>query len=133
METYFDHEKLVVYQKTIRFIAWVNGLLRKIKSTVAAKDQLERASTSVALNIAEGNGKFSMKDRCRFWQIARGSAMECAACLDVFMAKQLITEAEQNEGKQQLREVVRMLMGLMKQGETGVKEADEEYEVTSGN
>ena len=77
------------------------------------KEQLDRASTSVPLNIAEGNGKFAVKDRCRFLDFARGSALECAACLDVLVAKQLCDEVAIRSGKQQLLEVVSMLMGLI--------------------
>src|SRR5947207_6782236 len=50
------------------------------------------ASTSIPLNIAEGNGKFSAKDRARFFEMARGSALECAACLDVLLVRKLTKE-----------------------------------------
>jgi four helix bundle protein len=46
------------------------------------KDQFRRASISIPLNIAEASGKVSPSDRGRFFAIARGSAMECAAILD---------------------------------------------------
>jgi four helix bundle protein len=114
MKIYFDHEKLLVYKKTINFIAWVSHILETIKTRTAAKDQIERASTSIALNLAEGNGKYSKKDRCRFWEIALGYAVECAACLDVLFAKKLITTAEVDEGKKQLYDIVNMLNGLIK-------------------
>jgi len=78
------------------------------------KDQLDRASTSVPLNIAEGNGKFAIKDRCRFLDFARGSALECAACLDVLIAKRLSDETAVRAGKEQLFEIVSMLMGLIR-------------------
>jgi len=67
----FDHENLKVYQKAINFITWLNPVLENIPRRNAAYDQLDRASTSIALNIAEGNGKFTPKDRCRFFDIAR--------------------------------------------------------------
>jgi four helix bundle protein len=44
------------------------------------------------LNIAEGNGKHTSADRCRYFDIARGSAIECTACLDVLIAKKKIDE-----------------------------------------
>jgi four helix bundle protein len=87
MKSYFDHEKLDVYQEGIVFCSWVGDLLNEIISKAAAKDQLDRASTSLPLNIAEGNGKFSDADRSRFLEIARGSALECGACLDVLVAR----------------------------------------------
>jgi four helix bundle protein len=90
MKTYFDQEKLDVYQESIVFCSWVGDLLSKITSKAAAKDQLDRASTSLPLNIAERNGTFSDVDRSRFLEIARGSALECAACLDVLLARRLI-------------------------------------------
>ena len=95
----FDHEKLKVYQVAIKFVAWSTELLVQIPTKAAVKDQLDRASTSVPLNIAEGNGKFAIKDRCRFLDFARGSALECAACLDVAVAKRLLDEGTIQPGK----------------------------------
>jgi four helix bundle protein len=109
----FDHEKLNVYQASLAFITWATELISKVDAKAAVKDQLDRASTSVPLNIAEGNGKFAIKDRCRFLDFARGSALECAACLDVLVAKKLLDEAVVRSGKQQLFEIVSMLMGLI--------------------
>jgi four helix bundle protein len=56
MKAYFDHEKLDVYQEAIAFFGSVGDLLGGITAKAAAKDQLDRASTSIPLNIAEGNG-----------------------------------------------------------------------------
>lgn len=75
---------------------------------------VERASVSIALNIAEGNGKSSMKDRQRFLEIAKGSTLECAAILDVLCVKTLVTEALMTKGKSILSEIVAMLVGLIK-------------------
>ncbi len=61
--------------------------METLPKSLAAYDQLDRVSTSIALNIAEGNGKCSAPDRCRFFDITRGFALECAACLDVLVAK----------------------------------------------
>ena len=83
----FSHENLKVYQKAIAFVAWTQSLIETLPRGISAKDQLERASTSIPLNLAEGNAKFSHRDRGRFWQIAHGSAVECAACLDVLVAQ----------------------------------------------
>src|SRR5436190_5172971 len=92
MKIYFDHEKLDVYREAINFCGWVGEFLASISAKAAAKDQLDRASTSIPLNIAEGNGKFSAKDRARFFEMARGSALECAACLDVLLVRKLTKE-----------------------------------------
>ena len=113
MNPRFDHEKLNVYQASLTFITWATELISKVDVKAAVKDQLDRASTSVPLNIAEGNGKFAIKDRCRFLDFARGSALECAACLDVLIAKKLSEEAVVRAGKEQLFEIVSMLMGLI--------------------
>lgn len=57
----FDHEKLTVYQHSIKFVAWATDLLESVPKSISAHDQLDRASTSVPLNIAEGNGKSTLK------------------------------------------------------------------------
>ncbi|MEC5127464.1 four helix bundle protein [Verrucomicrobiales bacterium BCK34] len=110
----FDHEKLNVYQQAIEFVAWVTDLLEAFPRSMAAHDQLDRASTSVPLNIAEGNGKFTPKDRCKYFDTARGSALECAACLDVLVAKRKIDSETAAQGKARLFEVVSMLVGLIR-------------------
>ena len=114
MKIYFDHEKLDVYREAIDFCGWVGDFLSRIEARAAAKDQLDRASTSVPLNIAEGNGKFSPADRARFFEIARGSATECAACLDVLVVRKLATDQETAPRKEQLVKIVQMLVGLLR-------------------
>ena len=54
-EFWFNHEKLEVYQESIAFVAWVSPLLEAGSRRGDVKDQLDRASTSIVLNIAEGN------------------------------------------------------------------------------
>jgi len=110
----FDHEKLNVYQSAIAFTAWATDVLRGVPKHHSVHNQLERASTSVPLNIAEGNGKFTDSDRCRFFDIARGSTLECAACLDVLVAKQLLADDIAQEGEQTLLDIVSMLVGLIR-------------------
>ena len=117
-ERWFDHEKLEVYREAIGFIAWLSGLLEGTVRIGEIKDQLDRASTSISLNIAEGNGKYTPKDRCRFFDIAHGSALECAAGLDVLVAKVKLTPEEIRPGKETLQRIVRMLMGLIKRNST---------------
>ncbi len=113
MKLYFGHERLNVYQASIRFVAWASPLLETLPKRLSVTDQLDRASTSIPLNIAEGNGKFTAADRCRFLDIARGSTLESAACLDVLLAKQLITEEAADAGKEIHSQIVSMLIGLI--------------------
>ena len=126
MKLHFDHEKLDVYQASIEFVRWTDELLEQLPKGLAVTNQLDRASTSIPLNIAEGNGKFSDKDRCRFFDIARGSALECAACLDVLTAKKRIDRTD--KGKAQLVSIVSMLVGLIRRTSPNrVFEAQGEY------
>lgn len=113
-EVCFSHEKLDVYREAIGFIAWLSQLLEAASRLGDIKDQLDRAANSVALNIAEGNGKYSAKDRCRFFDTAHGSALECAAGLDILVAKAKSTADQIRPGKENLQRIVKMLMGLIK-------------------
>ena len=110
----FDHEKLFAYQRSIEFVAWSSELLDAIPTKLSVCGQLDRASTSVPLNIAEGNGKYTPSDRCRYFEIARGSALESAACLDVLVAKRACTADQVQKGKILLLEIVSLLIGLIK-------------------
>ncbi|HOV75917.1 MAG TPA: four helix bundle protein [Candidatus Hydrogenedentes bacterium] len=124
---YFDHEKLTVYQKSIEFVAFVAALLPRRQSPFGSiRDQLLRSSQSIALNIAEGNGKRSPADRRRFFEIARGSAMESAATLDVLVAVGAFSLDEIAPGKALLFPVVKMLSKMTEHTEA-VREEMAEY------
>jgi four helix bundle protein len=117
-EYFFDHEKLDVYQLELRFVEWVTVLLEetrdsKIASTREVRDQLDRASISTILNTAEGNGKRQRQVRAKFFDDARGSATESAACLDVLVAKRVCTVDRVSDGKGMLLRIVQMLAKLV--------------------
>jgi four helix bundle protein len=124
MSRRFDHEKLEVYQTALAFITWLEPILQEQPKSLAVTNQLDRASTSIPLNIAEGNGKFTGPDRCRFFDNARGSALECAGALDVLVAKGRCAEEEVLPGKNRLLSIVSMLVGLIK--------ANSEYRLHDG-
>jgi four helix bundle protein len=117
-ETWFDHEKLDVYREAIAFVGWLSELLENAVRVGDVKDQLDRAATSIVLNLAEGNGKYAPKDRCRFFDTAHGSALECAGGLDVLVVKKKATLDQIRAGKDRLQKIVRMLMGLIKRNST---------------
>jgi len=115
---FFDHEKLEVYQLLLRFISWVTPLIEEAKTESAGKsrevcDQLDRASLTSLLNTAEGNGKRRGQGRAKFFDDARGSATECAACLDALVAKTVLMPDRILEGKAMLLRIVSMLCGLV--------------------
>ncbi len=107
------HEKLDVYRLSIGYVAWVyekadglNGVHR------AARDQWLRASQSIPLNIAEGNGKTADADRRRYFEIARGSTLECAAIQDVLVVGKALDDAESQRRKNELDRMAAMLSRL---------------------
>jgi four helix bundle protein len=114
METFFDHEKLDAYKEAIGFAEWSEAVLKRIPKGIAVHGQLDRARTSIVLNIAEGNGRFTAGDRCKFFDIARGSGLECAACIDLLFIKKLLSTTEVVEGKSKLRDAICLLVGLIR-------------------
>jgi four helix bundle protein len=119
-----DHERLDVYRVAVKFSAWVGDRLEgSLKnSRTSATKHLDEASVSISNNIAEGNdalrdtrrgGKRSLADRRRFLPIARGSALECAACLDTLVARKRIHAKEADEGKELLERIVSMLWRMI--------------------
>lgn len=114
----FDHEKLDVYQLQWEFTRWVNSLIDEVQQHAAGKTaevrkQLDRASLSALLNIAEGNGKRQQRSRAKFFDDARGSTSESAACLDALVAKGVCSKRRVGEGKQMLHRVFAMLSKLV--------------------
>ena len=107
-ETCFDHENLDVYQLEFRFVGWVAALLANIKQRptdariAEVSDQFDRASLTPLLNTAEVDGRRQRQTRAKFFDDARGSVTECAACLDALVAKRICTKEELQEGKEML-------------------------------
>ena len=123
------HEKLHVYQVSISYVSWVYKLAPKLKGDFShAKNQLIRASQSIPLNIAEGNGKVTVADRRKYFEISRGSAFECAAIQDVLEVAGVLSSDENRTTKETLDRIVAMLTKLGGRGYT-VNEEDFEYEV----
>ncbi len=105
-----DHENLDVYRAAIDFLRLALVLLEALPaSRRELRSQLERAAMSVPLNIAEGCGKPTTADRARYHAIARGSAMECAALLDVCGLMGHATSEQRDLGKALLSRIVAML------------------------
>jgi four helix bundle protein len=109
----FDHERLDVYQAALDLAAAADAFAPLFGGTRKHLGwQLHRAACSVALNIAEGNARVHVRDRGRFFVIASGSALECAAIVDI--AERLgIGDARRRDSiRHQLRPIVQMLIAL---------------------
>ena len=118
MDHMFDHEKLDVYGVELEFVCWLTDFLDEVSGYPAAQrrelvDQLDRASLSVLFNTAEGNGKRQGRQRAKFFDDARGSALECVACLDASVAKRVAKNERIHAGKEMLVRVVAMLTRLV--------------------
>ena len=105
-----DFERLDVDRCAIEFLALAVRVTERMpRGHADLRDQLRRASTSIPLNIAEGSGKTGAADRARFHAIARGSALECAAILDVLRLVGAASPDDVEKGKALLSRVVAML------------------------
>jgi four helix bundle protein len=121
-EPTFDHERLDVYRLSIAYVAFSYQIAKSLSgSNRQARDQWLRAAQSIPLNIAEGNGKQSLKDKNRYFEIARGSALECAAIHDVLRVCDAIDDDSNCRGKTDLKRIVSMLTRLI-QRTNGVSE-----------
>jgi four helix bundle protein len=106
-------QKLDVYQCSIEFVAWSLRIASSLpRGHGDLRDQLRRAALSVSLNIGEAAGRATRADAARHYAIARGSAMECAAVLDVMRALNLLPESTHGEAIALLARVVAMLTKL---------------------
>ncbi len=121
------HEQLDVYRLSIGYVAWVYEKVDSLKGVHrSARDQWLRASQSIRLNIAEGNGKTTEADRRRYFEIARGSALECAAIQDVLVVGKALNGEESQERKVKLDRIAVMLSRLGGRGYS-VKEDSAPY------
>jgi four helix bundle protein len=111
----FPFENLTVYKIALEWVADAARLAAAIKSSELAPlaDQLIRAATSIALNIAEGNGRWHKGDKRQFFWIARGSTFECVAILQVAKANGIIAVSSFETAYQELQTLAKMLTKLI--------------------
>jgi four helix bundle protein len=107
-------QRLDVYQRAIQFLALATEILEALPRGHAERgDQLIRAAESVVRNIAEGAGRWSQADSAKHYKIARGEAMESAACLDVMRLRKLIAPRCHDRGIELLEGIVAMLTKML--------------------
>ena len=113
-ELIFDHDRLDVYRLLIDYVSSSFAVAKDLNGCHRhARDQWLRSAQSIPLNIAEGNGKRSLRDRSRFLDIARGSALECVAIQDVLSATDGLNDERHRQLKQMLHRIVSMLTRLI--------------------
>ncbi|MCP4402441.1 MAG: four helix bundle protein [bacterium] len=113
----FGPEKLDVYQLSIDYVAWVFAEAKELSGIHRhARDQWLRTSQSIPLNIAEGNGKTTVADRRRYFEIARGSTLECGAIQDILFVVKTLDEAKHHKRKSHLDRIAAMLSKLGRRG-----------------
>ena len=113
-KTAFGFERLDAYRVAITFAELAHPLGRRLPRTKGQLgDQLERASESIVLRIAEAAGcELKSADQKRHFRAARGSAMECAAILDICRIRGIGTSEQLHEGRHLLLRLVKMLSRL---------------------
>ncbi|MEK7158951.1 MAG: four helix bundle protein [Patescibacteria group bacterium] len=110
----FDFENLTVYKTAESFNNAIFNFLKSSPVDNFLKDQLKRASTSIVLNIAEGAGRFSKKDKRNFYIMARGSVFECVAILKILKSNNKIIDNSYSDLYDETESLSKMLMGLIK-------------------
>ena len=110
----FYYRKLKVYHQSQQLVKDVYLLMDRfpVKERTALSNQLQRAVISIPSNIAEGMGRFSIKERIHFLEISYGSLSEVMCQLEIaeslnYISPELLKEQEMN-----IKEIARMLIGL---------------------
>jgi four helix bundle protein len=112
----FNFEDLEVWRKSVEFAKVVLGLIEKIdagRKHYRLIEQLEGAATSIALNIAEGKGRYSKREFVKFLYVARGSLYETITLLIILNKKNWINDKQLIDIKTFGDEIGKMLSGLI--------------------
>jgi four helix bundle protein len=109
---FLDCERLDCFRVAVEFQA-LAAELGSARRLGALRDQFDRASVSIVLNIAEGAGRRTPADKSHFFAIARGSATECAAVLELLAARRLMRPEAHRHGRGLLIRIVKMLTRLI--------------------
>jgi four helix bundle protein len=112
----FAFEDLAVYKKSLDLSILVIAAIDDLETPrkhFRVIEQLEASCTSVALNIAEGKGRYSKKEFRQFLYIARGSLYETVTMLEIFKRKKWLKKEVHDDLYEKADEINRMLSGLI--------------------
>ena len=110
----FYFEKFIVYHKARDLHCDILEFVNKNKSiNKPTADQLIRASLSIVLNIAEGTGKNSKKEKKNYYTISRGSVYECVAVLQLLKKLGIIDKNKYYELYNKFEEITKILTKMM--------------------
>ncbi|HMO50430.1 MAG TPA: four helix bundle protein [Kiritimatiellia bacterium] len=110
IKRYFGHESLLAYQVALELVGWIEQVETSSKCSQNALVKLDKATTAIILNIAEGNGRFSNADQIKFLQIASKSTTQSAALMDTAG----FSEVELRKGRHFLHRISLLISGLIK-------------------
>ena len=109
----FPFEKLQAYQMALDWADTVERLCSARGLSRSFVDQFQRAALSVALNLAEGNGRWHLAEKRNFFWIARGSVFECVPLLELLRRRDLVSLEDYRNGRDRLDHMGRMLTKLV--------------------
>jgi four helix bundle protein len=110
-ETHFD--RLDAYRAAVEYVGLLWPLVRQLRGEDRnLADQLSRSAVSIPLNIGEGAGEFSTKDKARFYRYALRSTTETIAVIDVCHRIGLLTRSGHQEARELATRLVAMLTRL---------------------
>ena len=112
----FYFRQVRVYINSKELVKHVYGLLKKFpeEEKYALCNQIRRAVTSIPINIAEGFGRFSSKEKTHFIEIAFGSLTEISCELEISYELNFITKEEYEEAEKQIIIISKQLSNLHK-------------------
>ena len=114
----FSFEKLDVYQASIEVVVLIDKITESFpRGRAYLTDQLQRAGTSISLNIAEGSGECSVNEKSRFYRMAKRSATESAAIFDIAKRLNIVHEENYQAGRAILIRIVSMLTKMAQRAE----------------
>lgn len=111
----FSFENLDTYKKALSLAQKIETLCGELKgrATYSFLDQLSRASMSIPLNLAEGNGRWHRKEKKNFFWIARGSVFEIVPILQMAKTRNLLSEVTFSSYYQELQDLSIMILRLI--------------------
>lgn len=113
-EVLFPYRNLQAYRSSKQLVSDVYNLLKLFpkEETYSLCDQLRRAVVSLPSNIAEGMGRFSIKEQIHFIEIAFGSLYEVMCQVELAKDLGYIADSQLSEIEKSVERIARLLSGL---------------------